>query len=1303
MATLVLAAAGAAVGASFGTGTVLGLTGAVIGRAVGATLGQVIDQRWLASGSEPVQTGRVDRFRMMGASEGAPIPRIWGRARVGGQVIWASRFREEVIVRDGGGGGGKGAPRRPEVEEFVYSVSLAVALCEGPILRVGRVWADGVEIDPDDYVMHVHQGHETQTPDPKIAAVEGWEKAPSYRGIAYVVFEDLPLGPFGNRVPQFSFEVVRGAKPNDAPGTVTLGSLLSAVALIPGTGEYSLATSVVRQPQGPGRAWEINRNAPGRRTDFDQSLRQLRGEMPMLGSAAVVVSWFGNDLRCGSCQVQPKVEHATLDGVNQIWRAGGLARSQAGVMVQSDGRPVYGGTPSDASVVQAIQAIRVGGQEVMFYPFVLMDQLAGNTLPDPYSDAGAQAILPWRGRITLSVAPGRAGTPDRTAAAEAEVAAFFGAARADQIIIADGEVWHEPGMDWGYRRFILHYARLCQLAGGVDTFCIGSELRGVTQIRGAGDSFPAVAALRLLAAEVRAILGPAVRITYAADWSEYWGHAADGNRYFHLDPLWADPNIDLIGIDNYMPIADWRDGDSHADAAAGSVHDLAYLKANIGGGEGFDWYYDGIEGEVTQRRLPIRDDAFGEPWIWRYKDIRSWWSLPHHDRIGGARAEQASAWVPQSKPVWFTEFGCAALDKAANQPNLFFDAKSSESGFARASNGQRDDLMQMQYLRATVEYWLDPANNPVSALYGGPMVDMTRAHVWAYDVRPFPVFPGRPDLWSDGENYDRGHWLNGRTSAVPLSEVVREILWRAGVADADTSRLYGAVLGYVDSGAETARAALQPLMVAHGFDCHERDGVLHFVSRRAGPVGTVDPARVVRDAEGDVTYQRASGAELSREVRIGHVAAEADYQAQVATAALPDLPGAAPHSAGSDLPMVLTEAAGRSIAERLLSQAQIAQESVRFTLPMSAIGLGVGDLVRLDGRDWRIDRAELGDAIRIEAVRVEGGSLTVGAMVRSRALPAPAAREGAVFPVFLDLPLLTGEEVEHAPHVAVAADPWPGRVVIWSAPGQDGFTVNTQLWAPAIIGQTETALGMGRPGLLDHAARFRVRLGAGVLSSTTLEGLLNGENLAAIGDGSIGNWEVIQFLNADPVAPDLWEVSICLRGQCGTDGLLPPVWPAGCLFVLLGPAVRQMSLRTSEVGLPRNYRVAALSRGYADPSTVQRTDTFWAIGRRPYPVAHLRRRVAGDVHHLSWIRRTRIDGDGWRIVEVPLGESIEAYRLRILKNGAAVRQVDIAAPGFAYTAAMRAADGTGGGYMLEVAQLSESFGPGPFRRLDVAG
>lgn len=1302
MATLVLAAAGSAIGASFGTGTVLGLTGAVIGRAVGATLGQVIDQRLFASGSEPVRTGQIDRFRMMGASEGTAIPRIWGRARVGGQVIWASRFREDLVARDEGGGGGKGAPRRAQVEEYSYSVSLAVALCEGPILRVGRVWADGIEIDPDDYTMHVYTGDEAQLPDPKIAAVEGADRAPAFRGTAYVVFEDLPLAPFGNRVPQFSFEVVRGAKAVNAPGSVTLGSLLSAVAMIPGTGEYSLATEVVRVPQGPGRSLAINRNTIGRKSDFEVSLRQLRGEMPLLGSASLVVSWFGDDLRCGQCRVRPKVEQAALDEVTQVWRAGGLVRGEAEVLALLDGRSIYGGTPSDASVVQAMQALRAGGQEVMFYPFVLMEQAPGNTLTDPYRDALGQAVLPWRGRITLSKAPGQVGSPDRTAAAVAEVEAFFGTATRDQVALVDGEVRHIGVSDWGYRRFILHYARLCQLAGGVNSFCIGSELRGVTQIRGPEDSFPAVDALRVLAADVRAILGPATKITYAADWSEYWGYVADGNRYFHLDPLWADPNIDLIGIDNYMPIADWRDGESHADAAAGSVHDLDYLKSNVCGGEGFDWFYNGPESEAAQRRLPIRDEAFGEDWIYRYKDIRSWWSLPHHNRIDGVRAE-ATAWVPQSKPIWFTEFGCAALDKAANQPNLFLDPKSSESGLARGSNGRRDDLMQMQYLRAIIEYWMDPAHNPVSSIYGGPMVDMTRAHVWAFDARPFPAFPGRPDLWADGENYDRGHWLNGRTSAVPLSEVVREILWQSGVTDVDVSRLYGAVLGYVDASADTARAALQPLMMAYGFDCHEREGRLHFVTRQINAAVKLDPASLVRSEAGDVEISRASGADLPHELRLTHIEAEADYQVTVGAAALPDAGEATAHVNSSEVPLVLTPSAARDIAEGVLSAAHVAQDSVRFSLPYSALGVRVGDVVRLKGQTWRVDKMEVADTIGVEAVRIEGAATSAPGARIDRRLPAPVVAEGAVFPVFLDLPLLTGEEVPHAPHIAVASEPWPGRVAIWSAPGSDGFALNTQLWAPAIIGQTESPVGMGRSGLIDHAARFRVRLGAGRLASCSMEALLNGENLAAVGDGSIGNWEVIQFLNAVPVSPDVWEISGCLRAQCGTDAALPTVWPAGCLFVLLGPAVRQIGLRESEVGLPRTYRIGPLARGYADPDAVQRVDAFWAIGRRPYRVAHLRRTEAGTTHRFGWIRRTRVDGDGWRIVEVPLGEGVEAYRLVVSVAGVAVRQVDLGAAEFDYTAEMRASDGATGAYSLEVAQLSESFGPGPFRRIDVPG
>jgi len=580
MATILLSAAGAALGAGFG-GTVLGLSGAVIGRAIGATLGRVIDQRLMGSGSEAIETARVERFRVMGASEGAAVPQIFGRARVAGQVIWATSFQEDVSRT----GGGKGTPK-PKTVDYSYSVSLAVALCEGVITRIGRVWADGVEIAPDSVNLRVYTGSEGQLPDPKIEAVEGAGMAPAYRGIAYVVIEDLALGAYGNRVPQFSFEVMRAAQGDFAGQVIDLQRAVQAVALMPGTGEYALATTPVHFSRGPGVNQSVNVNSPSGRSDLETSLVQLREELPACGSVSLVVSWFGGDLRCGVCDVQPKVEQALADGEGMPWRVAGADRSSVAQIVQIGGRPIYGGTPTDQSVIEAIQAIRDGGQEVMFYPFVLMDQLANNGLTDPWTGAPDQPVLPWRGRITLSAAPDHAGSPDRTASAAAEVAAFFGTVSLADFTVSAGQIAYSGPAEWRYRRFILHYVHLCALAGGVEAFCIGSEMRGLTQIRGAGDSFPAVTALRVLAGEVRAILGPTTKISYAADWSEYFGYHAGGNVYFHLDPLWADPNIDFIGIDNYIPLSDWRDGSEHADSEWGAIYNLDYLQANIAGGGG---------------------------------------------------------------------------------------------------------------------------------------------------------------------------------------------------------------------------------------------------------------------------------------------------------------------------------------------------------------------------------------------------------------------------------------------------------------------------------------------------------------------------------------------------------------------------------------------------------------------------------------------------------------------------------------------------------------------------------------------
>lgn len=92
----------------------------------------------------------------------------------------------------------------------------------------------------------------------------------------------------------------------------------------------------------------------------------------------------------------------------------------------------------------------------------------------------------------------------------------------------------------------------------------------------------------------------------------------------------------------------------------------------------------------------------------------------------------------------------------------------------------------------------------------------------------------------------------------------------------------------------------------------------------------------------------------------------------------------------------------------------------------------------------------------------------------------------------------------------------------------------------------------------------------------------------------------------------------------------------------------------------------------------------------------------GDLH-FNWIRRTRIEGDSWDQMEVPLGETFESYLVRVMDGQAVVREETVSSPGWTYDAATRASDGLAGGFGLAVAQLSDRFGPGLFARLEVDG
>lgn len=1312
MATLVLGVAGAAIGGSIG-GTILGVSAATIGGFIGSTVGSVVDS-WIISSLAPTQRiegPRLDSLRITSSTEGAVIPRLYGRMRIGGNIIWATDFREETrTTTQGGGKGGGGGKVR--TTEYLYYASFAVALCEGPITGIGRVWADGKLMDTAGITWRWYPGDESQTADPFISAKMGATNTPSYRGTAYVVFEELPLTDYGNRLPQLSFEVFRPlADPDTAEG------LTQAITLIPASGEFTYATEAIRKG-GSGAQLAENLNALSDSADMVVALDRLQAMAPNVESVSLVVAWFGNDLRAGNCTIRPGVEVPAKTTSPKTWTVNGVARANAHLVSRdAENRPVYGGTPADFAVVQAIRELKARGLRVTFYPFILMDVPPGNTLPNPYSDNAAiagQPSFPWRGRITCSPASGYVGSVDKTAAAASQVASVFGAATPANFSVSGETVsWTGPSSDWGLRRMVLHYAHLCQVAGGVDAFLIGSELRGLTTIRSGASTYPAVQAFRDLAADVRSILGASTKIGYAADWSEYFGHQppdGSGDVFFHLDPLWADANIDFIGIDNYMPLSDWRDGFDHLDAQDGwpAIHDRAYLQSNITGGEGFDWFYASEADRMNQVRTPITDGAAGKPWVFRYKDLRAWWSNAHYNRPGGVESATPTAWAPKSKPVWFTELGCPAIDRGTNQPNVFFDPKSSESFTPYFSRGWRDDAIQRAWLEATWLWWGDPANNPISSVYGGRMVHIPECAAWTWDARPYPFFPELTDVWTDGPNWRLGHWLSGRLGAVSLAALVRHLCLRAGMPEAriDVSGLWGALEGYVIGALESPRASISNLARHFGFDAVESEGKIRFLMRGRASVATISVDDMVATGRDEVLeLTRGQETELPQALKWQVARADEDYDAALVEARR--ITVEASRISAETFPFAVPPEEAERRCRRALMEAWTGRESVVFRLPPSRLALDPADAIWLDHDSrqlgFRLVSAADAESRAVEAIRQDRQDYDLPPGAARPATPAKIVAFGAPEVVILDLPQLTEGRIPHHPLIAAHAVPWPGQMAVFRSPGADGFELVTAFATRARIGTLVNDLWSGPVSRFDHGNVMIVDLVSGTLESVTDMALFGGANALAV-ESTPGAWEIVQAGAAELLAPGRYRLTRLLRGQRGTEEAMGNPTPAGSNVVVLDSLLADLPVAEADLGIPWNWRIGPASKPVSDETYVARSFTPQGMGLRPFAPAHVeqpwrRARVPGDLT-IRWTRRDRsLAADSWNGAEVPMSEATETYVVDILDGSVVKRSLTTATTSAVYTGADQTADwgaplGPGNSLTVRIAQIGQLFGPG---------
>lgn len=1218
MAQVVLSGIGQAVGGG-------------IGQAVGAVVGANLDRAFVAGLQPARQRGpRLEGLKVQSSAEGAPMACVFGRARITGQVIWAARFLEKKHTQSAGKGG-------PRTVDYAYSLSFAVAVCEGPIDGIGRVWADGRPLDLSGVTMRVHRGTEDQTPDALIEAVEGAD-APAYRGTAYVVFEDLPLAPFGNRPPQLSFEVFRRPR-GPAPA---LEDRIEGVCLIPGAGEFVLATEPVIRREGLTRIRAENVNNAEGRADIEASMDQLMAQCPNLKRVSLVIGWFGDDVRAEHCQVRPGVERRDKATEPLEWAAAGLDRSNAHLISQVEGAPAYGGTPSDDSVRQAVASLKARGLEVTLYPFLFMDCEG----------------YPWRGRVT-----GRDG-----ADAAADVTAVFGE--------ADG---------WGLRRLALHYAALAAETGA-DGLLIGSEMRGLTWTRDAAGGFPAVEALRALAGECRAVVGPDVALSYAADWSEYSGRHDGADVVFHLDPLWADDAIDYVGIDWYPPLGDWRDGDGGVDAVAFvGPADAAYLAAQAAGGEGFEWFYADEADRVAQGRTPIADTAHGEDWVFRPKDLKGWWSNAHHDRPGGVRSGTPTAWVPGMKPIRLTEFGCAAVDRGGNAPNRFVDPKSDESGLPPFSTGGRDDRMQRRALEALIHHFEVGENNPVSEVYDGPMLQGMDA--WCWDARPYPAFPVRADLWADAGSWAAGHWLNGRLAG-ETRDLLAAVLKRAGLADDDMriEGVEGDIAGYVIDRPMRTRDALEPLIAALNLTVAERGRQVALLGPTESALG-LDEAGLALPEEGSSVKAERSLEPQPGVARVRFIDEAADYQTGAATVRGPGEGG----GVDLDIPAVCGRGLAKAAAERLL--AGDAGDRLTVALgPLNALYLEAGDVAALNGRegDWRVVRVSLDEA---------PSALLEPVVAFEAPFDAPDWRGendngvgGAPFFRLLDLPPLPGCEDDGRPLAVAAADPWRAMQV-YAGPSSEALTLRGIVAAPATVGVLTASLAAGVRHRWDETNILEVRVEGRVPESIGGAAILAGGNAVAV--ETADGWEILQFRQAAPVSDDVWRLTGLLRGQQGTDGEMRAGAEAGSVVVFLDRDLPRAESGPNERGLPLIWRAGPAGAPPGGAGFAGRMETVHGLHDRPWSPCHIRRDAGEDGLSFSWIGRTRTGGDSWERDAVQVDG--QRWRLRVLDGEIEVRVFEADAQTALYATVDIVSDWPGGmseSARIAVAQWSPGFGWG---------
>lgn len=1130
-------------------------------------------------------TGRLSELSIQTSSYNKIIPIIYGTNRLAGNIIWLGTVKETYNTNTTTINIGKGQKIKQTSIEYFYYLSFAIAICKGEIESINNVWADGTLLDLTQYKYRFYNGTSTQLPDSLIEGIEGEGNVSAYRDVCYIVFESFPLSEFSNRIPNFIFEISR--ENNTETDETSLENCIKGINLLPSSGGCILNTQVQYRAEEQF-APEVIDWVGGVWTVLNQNnndgIADSLCSLNQLTSQFVNCEWF--------------VQHVAFFGDNlDIENCTLKPRVEFNVFTGQTynyGYPIY--TRPDT--------FNVGTKWNRYNTPLLSTDSDGNFRFNGGTNSDNSVLsffkeLKDRNKKTVfypEILIDIEGTPSHN------------------LLTGDIEnINNFFTKENGYNEFILHYAEL--LKNYVDVFIIGNELIGLTSLQDTDNNFPAIDNLIDLARQVRDILGDNVKISYASNYKEYH----NSNNWYNLDKLWSSQYIDFVGINAFFPLTN----------SAQTEITKSAIENGWTSGEGYDYI-------TTNNVQTIVEQEYA------YKNIEYWWKNTHinPDNI-------STDWIPESKKIWFLEYGFRSIDASTNEPY------KAIGELPTYSTGNSNFYAQRMAIEATEEFFKDCEY-------------IENMFVYYWDLRPYPFFPNKTDIWSDGVNWEYDYCLNGKTG---LSNAIVSINQLFNDADIDTDLIDSIDIdefidGFVINNSSSVGDILSILQKVYFFDCIENDGKICFISNKSEvrdktEAITINESELIAINENQfINISTINNNELPKRIDLVFLDKNNDYDAKSVYAEKTS--SISEKRNIETLPVVLDENRARNIVETYLYSIWLEKSTFNFILPLKYIYLNISDLINLQLKDNIY-------LLKINNLKIENNKIIIQATIFDNTIYDYTSNIilnnnleifkecGKTQLTIVEIPAINQDMIDKIQVnfiIKNELNSWGGANIYFSNNNQKTYTILNETKTISTTGVVLNKPSNAKPYYFDYINNLTVKFNNAVDDSLLINiddyELFNGKNIAIYGN------EIIQFKSIILNEDGTYTIKNLLRGLFDTEDEINNHNDYDS-FIILDNNVLTQEFNYDKIDFNYNYKAVSTGSNLNDSDNI--IYTLKGTNLKPFRPCHFLYKIYDDYIHFEWSEKSRGYINWASNRDHTSVENTEKYYLKILKDNKTIHYI----------------------------------------------